>query len=146
MSRRGGDLSDELWTQARELYVTGQVSSLKELSVRSVELLGQNISWDSLKRRASAGPEGDWTVLRSQARAGNAELELEDIRTMIYMDIMNPETGPSSRAQLTNSYMTLLQKGNVKGKGSAKTSIEQALQLKPEALAELDPEDLSDDE
>lgn len=138
--------SQELLDRARELYVTGQVSSFKELSDRSKELLGQHVTADTIKRRALDDPGGNWTVLRSQSRVGSRELELEDICSTLYLDIMNPTTPPQARAQLTNAYISLIAKGNMKGKASAKTTVEQALDLKKEALKELESEIDEDDE
>lgn len=142
MARR--DATDELMDRAKELYVTSQVGSLKELAERSLELLGQKVTLDTVKRRASTDPKGDWTVARSQARVGDANLEIEDIRSVLYLDIMNPTTHAQARAQLTNAYLSLISK-STRGKASAKTSIEQALDLKAEALKELD-EELENDE
>ena len=144
-SRRFGDASVEQVDRAREIFISRQVSSFKELADKSKELLGQHISMDRLKRYSDDDPNGTWTMLRAQNSFGDASAELEDIRSMIYLDIMNPETSPQARAQLTNSYMTLLSKGNIKGAGSAKTSIEQALDLKAEALKELALEETDDE-
>lgn len=138
--------SEELLDRARELYVTGQVNSYKELSDRSKELLGQHITVDTITRRATSDPKGIWTVLRSQNRVGSRELELEDICSTLYLDIMNPTTAPQARAQLTNAYISLIAKGNMKGKASAKTTLEQALDLKTQALKELLEEESEDDE
>lgn len=138
--------SEELLDRARELYVTGQVNSYKELSDRSKELLGQKITVDTITRRATSDPKGLWTVLRSQNRVGSRELELEDICSTLYLDIMNPATLPQARAQLTNAYISLIAKGNMKGKASAKTTLEQALDIKTQALKELLQEELEDNE
>ena len=135
------DASQDVMDRARELYITSQVSSYKELSERSAELLGQYLTIDTVKRYGSTDPVGDWTVLRSQNRVGDANSELEDIRSVLYLDIMNPETHAQARAQLTNAYLALLAKGNMKGKASAKTTVEQALDLKAEALGELSEDD-----
>lgn len=133
--------SEELLERARELYVTGQVSSYKELSDRSKELLGQYVTVDTLTRRATADPKGIWTVLRSQNRVGSRELELEDICSTLYLDIMNPNTPAQARAQLTNAYISLIAKGNMKGKASAKTSMEQALDIKDKSKKALEIEE-----
>jgi hypothetical protein len=144
-NKKLGNFSTELLDRARELYVSGVVNSYQELADRSVELLGQHLTVDTVKLRSKDDEAGDWILLRSQARVGNASAELEDIRSMLYLDIMNPETPAQSRAQLTNAYMTLLSKGNMNKGVSAKTSLEQALDLKAEALSELSSEDLDDE-
>ena len=148
MTKKLGKVSEETYDLARELFVEGAVSDLKELSDRSEELLGQFVGHESLKLRSNTDPKGIWSILKAQTRVGNPDLELEDIRAMIYLDIMNPETAATARAQLTNSYMTLRAKGGANKRNSAKTSRQQVLDLKDQAKAELalDEDEMDDDD
>lgn len=147
MTKRYGPLSNELIERIRETYIQSDMT-LEDISRRSEELFGQKVSIDVLKKRA--GDDGDWSVLKAQYREENKSENLDDqimdIMKVVYEDIMDKETPPSARAQLVNSFITLLNKGGGnKAKGTAKTSTEQAIEIGQKVFKELQSE-LEDDE
>lgn len=133
MTRRLGDLSQELMDRARDFYIENDIS-LEELAGQSERLFGQAISRPALERIST---QDRWPVLKTRHRYGlegipaSQEDEAETIRRIVADMIMDADNPPSATTlpSLVRAWMDLRNIAGAFQDFSAKTSRQRALEI-----------------
>lgn len=142
MNQRGY-LTDEQISDIKSYFLNSNLT-IRELARRSQDLFGQKISYNTLNQLSDTDSSGsNWYVQRTAHKSQSPSFleQVEQVRDVVFRDIINTDTPAAARASLVKAWMEL-SKNTESGKASsAKTSPERALEIARQALLELADED-----
>jgi hypothetical protein len=126
-------MNEQLLEKAKKYYLDNNVT-LREIAEESRNLFGTAMTYDTLRWHAM---KGQWSVLKRRSMMGKNGLPdtqqdaMADIANVAYSAIMDADDPPNGRelAGLVSAFLNLVQKGVVSAGESAKTDMQQVLDM-----------------